>query len=84
MWCEDVTNKLYEAGINDDKLAMLAKINESNDIAVKTPAGLTGRKNIKKIICQGDPWGSTECSLMVDVFGKESLKEGLDTYKHKG
>ena len=84
MWYEDVTNELYEAGINDDKLALLAKINESNDIAVKTPVGLTSRKNIKKIICQGDPWGSIDCSLMVDGFGKESLKEDLDPYKYKG
>ena len=70
MWYEEVTNQLYEAGVNDNKLALLAKINESNDIAIKTPVGLTRRENIKKIICQGDPWGGIECSLMVDGFGK--------------
>ena len=31
MWFEEVTNELIEAGIKDDKLALIAKINESND-----------------------------------------------------
>ena len=60
MWYKEVTNDLFEAGVNDDKLALLAKINDSNNIAVKTPVGLTKRKNIKKIICEGDPWGGIE------------------------
>ena len=51
MWYEEVTNELYDAGIRDDKLALLAKINESNKIAIKTPVGLTKRENIRKIIC---------------------------------
>ena len=83
MWFEEVTNDLFEAGIKDDKLALIAKINESNDIAVQTPVGLTRRENVKRIICQGDPWGSIECSLMVDGFGKESLKSELQPYQYK-
>ena len=55
MWYEEVKNRLYEAGVNDDKLALLAIIYESNDIAIKTPVGLTRRQNIKNIICQEDP-----------------------------
>ena len=77
-----MTNELYEAGIDDDKLSLLAKINESNDIAIKTPVALTRRQNVEKIICQGDPWGGIECSLMVDGFGKESLNKELDPYKY--
>ena len=83
MWFEEVTNDLYTAGIDDDNLALLHKINESNDIAIQTPIGLTKRENVKKIICQGDPWGSIECSLMVDGFGKESLNPDLEPYKYK-
>ena len=84
MWFEEVTYELYEAGIQqDDKLALIAKINESNDIAIQTAVGLTKRKNIKRIICQGDPWGSIECSLMVDGFGKDSLRPQLQPYKYK-
>ena len=38
---------------------------------------------MKKIICQGDPWGSKECSLIVDCFGKDSLNTDLEPYKYK-
>ena len=38
---------------------------------------------MKKIICQGDQWGSIECSLIIDGFGKESLKPELEPYKYK-
>ena len=55
MWFEEVTNDLYEAGIRDDKLALIAKINESNELAIQTAVGLTRRENIERIICQGDP-----------------------------
>ena len=83
MWYEEVANDLFEAGITDDKLSLLLKINESNEIAIKTPTGLTKRVNVEKIICQGDCWGSIECSLMVDGFGKESTKPDLEPYKYK-
>ena len=84
MWFEEVTNDLYEAGIRDEKLALIAKINESNELAIQTAVGLTRRENIERIICQGDPWGSIECSLMVDGFGKDSLDSDLQPYKYKG
>ena len=83
MWLEEVVNDLFLAGLNDDKLSVLYKINETNQIAVKTPMGLSERKEVKKIICQGDPWGPTECSLMIDGFGKESLKPNLEPYEYK-
>ena len=83
MWLEEVMNDLYEAGVNDDKLALISKINESNEIAVQTPVGLTRRENVKNIVCQGDPWGSIECSISVDGFGKESLNPELQPYQYK-
>ena len=35
LWQEDIINDLYEAGVRDDKLALLYKTNEFNNIAVK-------------------------------------------------
>ena len=46
--------------------------------------GLSNVKTVKKIICQGDPWGSIECSLMIDGFGKASLAEWIEPYRYKG
>lgn len=55
-------NDIFEAGINDDKLALLNEINKTNFLAVKTQHGLSERRLVEKIICQGCPWGSIQCS----------------------
>ena len=78
MWQDEVINELFDAGVQDDKLALLHKINESNIIQVKTPGGLSDARNVENIICQGDPWGSIECAIMVDGFGKESLNPDME------
>ena len=83
MWLDEVSNDLFEAGMTDDKHSLLYKINETNNIAVKTSVGLSERKIVEKIVCQGDPWGSMQCSITVDGFGKSSLNPNLDPYKYK-
>ena len=40
MWQEEILNDVYEAGVKDDKLALINEINKINNIAVKTPSGL--------------------------------------------
>ena len=84
MWQEEITNDLFEAGIKNDKLALLQKLNETNNIAIKTHEGTSQRTVVNNIICQGEPWGPIECSLEVDNIGKESLNTQLDPYKYKG
>ena len=84
LWQEDVVNDLYEAGVKNDKLALLYKANEANNIAVKTPNGISERKTVKNITCQGEPWGPIDCSLQVDGIGKESLNPSLEPYSYKG
>ena len=84
LWQDKVINELYDAGVQDDKLALLPKINETNIVKVKTPAGLSDAINVEKTICQGDPWGSMECGIIVDGFGKESLKPEMEPYQYRG
>ena len=49
MWQEEVINDLFEAGVQDDKLALLYEINKTNRVAVKTVDGLSEiKKKIKK------------------------------------
>ena len=83
LWQEEVTNDLYEAGVTDDKLSLLYKITQNNKVAVKTSQGLSQRKQVENIICQGEPWGPIECSVQVDVIGKEGLHEDLEPYRYK-
>jgi len=84
LWLEHIVNDLYEAGTNDDKLSLLWQINKKNNLAVKTHAGLSQRKQVNQIVCQGDTIGSLECSLHIDEIGKASLSPTLEPYKYKG
>ena len=52
-------------------------------MSVKTQYGLTDRKEINEVICQGDPWGPIQCSVQIDGIGRESLEEELEPYKYK-
>ena len=84
LWQDEVTNELFNAGVTDDKLALLHKINETNNICVQTSSGLSDVKTVERIICQGDPWGSMQCGVMIDGFGKESPNPNLEPYCYKG
>ena len=57
LWQDDIINYLYDAGTRNDKFALLQKIIETNNIAVKTHNGISQRKVVNKITCQGEPWG---------------------------
>ena len=41
-------------------------------------------ETVEKIISQGDPWGSMQCGIMIDGFGKERLNPNLEPYCYKG
>ena len=83
LWFEESINDLWEAGIKDDKLALIAKANENVKVAVKTPLGISERKSMDKIIMQGDIFGPLCCSVTVDTFGKECVQENKNLYQYK-
>ena len=80
MWKEEVINDLYDTGIKSYKLARLHKVNDINKVAVKTPHCLS---ETREVIYIGWAWSLIECSLQISNIGKESLEEGLDSYKYK-
>ena len=87
LWLEDVMNDLYESLPNtgqNDKLALLYKINYENHVSVKTAVGQTKRINIPKIVMQGGSWGPLQCSNTIDKIGKqcEERREHLYNYKN--
>ena len=83
MWLEEAINDLWEAGITDDNLALIYKSNESVNMGVKTPFGMTDRKTVERIVMQGETFGPLCCSVQVDSFGKECMKEKKHLYNYK-
>ena len=75
---------MYEAGITDDSLALIYEANKNNQVAVKTPFGLTDRKYVNKIVLQGEVFGPLQCSVQVDSFGKECMLENKHLYYYRG
>ena len=86
LWLEECLNDLYNTLPEDhrnDQIALLYKANESNLVAVKTPAGLTSRINIPFIVQQGGTWGSLLCANTIDSFGKYCRDNSEFTYSYK-
>ena len=83
MWLSESINDLFESGIQDDNLALIHEANIQNYVAIQTPAGLTNRVPINKIVMQGEVTGPGQCSNQIDTFGKECLKESKLLYSYK-
>ena len=77
-------NDIYEAGFKNDKLPLLFKMNQSAQVAVRTPVGMTKRETITNIIMQETVWGSLLCAATTDKLAKRVYEEGELLYKYKG
>ena len=75
---------LFEAGLDNDKLALLYLENQHARIAVKTPEGKSDRVSISNIIMQGTVWGSLMCTTSMDKLGQLVYKNKDLIYKYKG
>ena len=53
LWVEECINDIYEAGLDNDKLAILYKENQNAACAVKVNDVLSNRFNMKNIVIQG-------------------------------
>ena len=84
LWLQECMNEFYEAGLNDDKFAVLHNSNKIVKIAVRTPVGKTDRTSIKDVITQGDVIAPMFCSKQVDTFGQECLKQNKHLYLYRG
>ena len=68
---EEALSDIFDAGLNDDTLALIHEANKEVFMSVKTPYGLTERQVLKNIVLQGDTFGSILASVQVDSIGKE-------------
>ena len=84
LWLEECCNNLFEAGVVDDKLAMIYEGNKKNRVAVRTPGGLTERKVVERIVTQGGVTGPMCCAVQTDKIGKEAIERNEYLYMYKG
>ena len=83
MWLKETLNDMYNAGINNDCLALLYETNKKCHISVKTPVGLTNRREINEVVMQGGIFGGLQCALQTDLLGKDCLETGEGTFQYK-
>ena len=67
---------IFDAGLDDENLALIYKANKEINMAVKTAHGLSERVEVKDSVLQGDKFGSLMASVQVDKIGKDSIKAG--------
>ena len=77
MWYKETMNDLWDAGVQEDKFAQVAKMNQNCQIAVKTPVEITERFNLEKIEMQGTKFSNIKCSFHIDTLGKECYSSGI-------
>ena len=73
LWLEESMNDLFDAGITDDQLALIYKLNSTNQVAVKTPFGLTEKKTVERIVLQGEVLGPLELVFLLIHLVKNVL-----------
>ena len=79
-----VLNALYEAGVDDDMLALTYEANKNVTFAVKMPSGLTKQTVIRNKIMQGDVMSPLMSSNMVDRNIARKAVETKNVYMYKG
>ena len=78
-----VTNDLYTNGVQSDLLNLIYECDAESKISIKTPHGMTTRRDVKKIIAQGECYSSLKCTVCVDQMAQEhvtNLPENLFMY----
>ena len=83
MGFEETHNDLFDAGVRDDRFALIAKMDEESLVKVKTPCGPTEQFELKEIIQQGSVFGPLKCSVQIDTIGRDCLIEDEGLYKYK-
>ena len=58
LWLSECINDLYDAGVQNDNLALLYNSNKNAKVAIKTAQSVSKRFDIQDIVMQGSVWGS--------------------------
>ena len=83
MWAEETMNDLYDAGVRNDKFALMSLMNETCQVKVKTPVGDTERCKLNRIEMQGTVPAPLKCAVQIDTLGKYSYTFNTGLYQYK-
>ena len=83
MGYEEALNDLWDVGVNDDKFALIAKLDQKAKVVVKTPCGVTESFDLNRIVMQGSVFGPIKCSVQMDTLGRDCLANGDGIYRYK-
>ena len=70
-WYQETMNDMWNVGVQDDKFALMAKLNETVNVSIKTGVGQTDRFKLHKIEQQGTCNGQIKCSVQIDTIGRD-------------
>ena len=69
-------------GVNDDLLNLTYDCDSLSKVAVKTPAGITKRVDVQKVVTQGEVISPLKCTISVDCIAEaHNLADNLYNYK---
>ena len=67
MWYEETLNDMWDVQIQDDRFALISKLDDNCKIVVKTPCGVTDMFELSRIVLQGSVLGPIKCSVQMDT-----------------
>ena len=83
MWFEETMNDLWDVKVQDDRFALISKLDEKCRIVVKTPCGTTEMFELARIVLQGSVFGPIKCAVQMDTLGRQSLQTGCGIFRYK-
>ena len=80
LWMEHGLLDLFHSGVKNNALNLLYEANKKANIQVKTPVGVTEKKEINDVIMQGESISSIVCTSSVDRVSRDCK---LKKYEYK-
>ena len=83
MWTEETMNDIYDAGVTDDRFALVSLMNERCQVKVKTPVGDTDRFTLNRIEMQGTVPAPLKCAVQMDTLGRYCYSYSTGLYQYR-
>ena len=74
---------MFDAGIKDDKFALISLLNEKCKVKVKTPVGETDEFELENIEMQGTVTAPLKCTVQVETLGRDCYRTSTGLYQYR-